>query len=616
MAVLSMGKGGGAGTGSMSYDFTGGGWRVSPNRPRVVDGRYQPPPPPPPEDGEEGEEEDEIDIIVVGPTWPVLEPPDEVEATDDAGAVIATATLQEEQEAWDASDTAILNESEDGLTVEALDNFSGHYKSYLYEVSYSSDTEASLPRPDSFGTTTEDTDSGDITYMRVHIPQDFFASGNPDWLGVVLFMQGGTSDTGAVADEEFREDEPSRLMRSYLASGLSYPYPLRDPTETTIPYYFRPGPPMIVATFNYPGRGNASRGVQAEGASDFVCDTPSNGTGQDYAGEMTFAATEAVVAVLLEIVEDIRDQWLDSAFSRIYGPLGTNGARLIVCTSSWGLNPAARWIANTSLDVQVHALVDWEGPTDSAEALIVTTDYDPYTPLDTGLPPELTSTVFERWAVGNTKSFPHWFRPPHPLLFADALPTNWSTFVWALARGYDPGRDGRDWWISQSAPIRFVPGLISDMWDERYNDTYSSGDPLHVQLVDFWEPREAITWLADVTAQRTAYVRIQGRDDHNQPLHMLQRHAIKALNAAFSGYPSVSLAYYADEANYWQDANGYLLDTAQPSQVATSFDVANPQPTVVGDWGNEEFWPDVFEGKAWSVQVDLIRWALETTFVS
>ena len=359
-------------------------------------------------------------------------------------------------------------------------------------------------------------------------------------------------------------------------------------------------------------------------------DTPSNESGQDYAGELTQDATEVAAVILLTIAEYVQQEW--SKVSPTLGGsgyLGRLGTRFVVCSNSWGLNPAARWIANTDLDV--HALVDWEGPTDSAEALIVTEAYNPYGSIsgvvidpESGtitfpetalLPSTLTIEVFEAWALDNQKSFPHWFRPPHPALIDGGLPADWDEFVRDLAKTYVAETD---WWVFDTPgggrpdPAE-VSAFIANMWDERYNGSYPVYDPLGQELADFWEDREALTWLSEVTAKGTAYVRVQGSVDHNQPDHMVQRHAIKALNEAYTGSPSK--AFYADGVDYWEDANTHMSDSAQPMVVASLFDITDPDPSTPGAWGNADFWPSVGAEKAWGVQVDLVRWAVETTFV-
>ena len=238
---------------------------------------------------------------------------------------------------------------------------------------------------------------------------------------------------------------------SYLASG--YPYPEDRPALAN---YFRPGNPMVVAAFNYPGRGKLllSSDLRATGAPDFMGDTPGNTTGQDYGGELSFDAAEAVAGVLLGIVEDLQRQW--SEHPALTGSLGSLGHRLIACSSSWGLNPASRWVANT--EHSVHALVDWEGPTDSSEFGMVSEAYNPYGDSGGPVAKELTAEVYMNWAVLNPENFQFWFRPPDPSLLATSLlsisvlPSDWSSFV---------------------SQLRHKQGnAVATMWEDRYQQPY------------------------------------------------------------------------------------------------------------------------------------------------
>ena len=374
---------------------------------------------------------------------------------------------------------------------------------------------------------------------------------------------------------------------SYLASG--YPYPEDRPALAN---YFRPGNPMVVAAFNYPGRGKLllSSDLRATGAPDFMGDTPGNTTGQDYGGELSFDAAEAVAGVLLGIVEDLQRQW--SEHPALTGSLGSLGHRLIACSSSWGLNPASRWVANT--EHSVHALVDWEGPTDSSEFGMVSEAYNPYgyPDLDGTVPtaPALTPRVFMNWAAGDTDSFPYWFRPPAP----DHLATSSQVTDWA-----------------QYASL--LPSALQAPWRAKYDHCFprAGAGSLEEQISTFWQDRVATRWLPEVASGRTAYVRIQGSEDHNQPVWMYQRHAIKAMNAAFSG--SGQHVYFAGAEGYW-----YYLSQKQlvpPDRMTAEFDIDNPDPAGDHTWGDcSQFWPTITEDLAWSTQVDLVRWAMQTDF--
>lgn len=597
MPSFDDGKGGGAGDGSGTYDYTGGGWRVAQERPWVV-GLGSLPPPPAQQEGMEGEASvqsvdpsDLLDRVNIEP--PAIVSVDGADYGDDLAVLALRMDALTVINAWDASDGSNLHDPKMGLF---LPNFDGAYHSYIYEVRYSSDREFSLPKPD-FGGTAIDATEVDVAYMRIHIPS-FEQWEDMEWLGVVLVMEGGTSSSGAVHDSETDEDEPSRLLRSMLASGASWvpgiATPLNDPAQ---PFHFRSGDRMVTVTFNYPGRGELRQGLLSEGAADFEGDSPSNITGQDYAGEMTLAATEAVARVLLAIVEELRESWSDSFSVARHGALGSSGVRLVVCSNSWGLNPASRWIANTT--IPVHALIDWEGPTDGAEAVKVTEAYDPYQLSNDPLPTYLTIEAFEQWALGGDKGFLFWFRPPHPDSFGSPL----------LSAAQDPFPDD---WSTFLVSLRAVDPLWATMWEDRYQRSYSFF-PLVDQLVDYWEEREAVRWLPEVTAKGTVYVRIQSNVDHNQPNHLRQRHAIKALNAAYSG--DGSLVYRVDP-DYWLDANRFLLDDASPRQVDLEYEVIAPdEATDDGAWLLDfDFWPRVALERVWAVHVDMVRWVMDRNF--
>ena len=245
--------------------------------------------------------------------------------------------------------------------------------------------------------------------------------------------------------------------------------------------------------------------------------------------------------------------------------------------------------------------MDREGPTDSAEALRVTDAYDPYGPvlIWDPLPRTLTYDVFEAWALIPASDWDHdpflfWFRPPEPHLFSEPLPSDWSAFADDLAKARGVG--AATMWETRYQPFSGVLGVAD----------------LDRQLEIFWYRRVAINTLSTVASNQTAYVRIQSQEDHAQPDHMLQRHAIKALNAAFEG--NERHVYYAGAAGYWDDIIHGVEPT--PDKMASAFDIDNPDRTG-GDtsWGDvDDFWPLLPEYLAWGTQVDLVRWAVQTSF--
>jgi hypothetical protein len=97
-------------------------------------------------------------------------------------------------------------------------------------------------------------------------------------------------------------------------------------------------------------------------------------------------------------------------------------------------------------------------------------------------------------------------------------------------------------------------------------------------------------------------VRLQKATDHALPDWLMQRHAIRAMNAA--------LADGAHPHVYFTDSDGYLpainaRQDATPAHYATSWDV--------DDWQSyQPWWPDGL--LAWSLEVDLVRWAVAQDF--
>jgi len=481
--------------------------------------------------------------------------------------------------------------------------FDGRYLSFVYKVDFSGPKEQSRPTEDY----SRSMDSHDCTtYMRIHVPC-FLLNTDLAHLGVALFMTGGKGTEEGHSSVRLNDADvglvDQKWLMSVLASGLTHPG-LGDPLVTVGEdvNYFRPSDPMVAVTFNYPGRGVVD--YPADGAPYFVNDTMENTTGQDHAGALTAAATEAVVAVTLEIVEQLRAGWAGP------GQLGSLGHRLVVCSWSWGAYPATRWVASTDHDV--HAYVDYEGPSDSEDS--VSRAYNPFNvtavelgrtagdPPD-GLPSQLD---FDAWADWY-HDYPDYFlcRPPRPLL--DELPMDWTDFADGIAAGPIP-RFALGEWASRI-------GLRS-WWLQRYDQVFSP--PLEDQLETFWAEREPTEWLPELYARHMAYVRVQSDVDHFQPPWMFQRHAVKALNAALSS--SYGHVYYTD-FDYGDDMSWGTLASpaAWSSTLSTSGSKPDPDDSSE-DWAGGKFWAELGKPEdgrvpgAWGTVVDIVRWTADQSF--
>jgi hypothetical protein len=467
------------------------------------------------------------------------------------------------------------------------DIFGGLYKTYVYELQFMAPTENALPQPVVFSGASfeEPEEHAYSTFMRIHIPEFTYAA-DYERLGVVLLMVGGTGLSqaqDAVVRDEAEAPVDQKWLMSVLASGLSHPtvYSIDQewPKDAQGTPFFRDGDPMIVVTFSYPGRGTNYPG---SGAPDFIGDTLANAAGQDHAGVLTNAATEAVVDATLEIVEYIKDNWTGS------GDLGVFGNRLVVCSWSWGSYPAARWVATTAHDV--HALVDYEGPCDSEEAAsfaynpfgVSATSLDlPEGDLPDGLPQELLD--FDVWAAWYQENPDHFVcRPPVSTL--GDLPSSWASF----AAGIVDRPSLSAWWIARYDAPRHIPALVD-------------------QLATFWVEREPVWRLPNLLAKQVAYVRIQCEEDHFQPPWMFQRHAVKSLNAAYSAVLTNNV-FYTDEIGY----AAYLRSEGpiSPANWSIGYDPDDSSQ----DWATSRFWAVLDTENRWGIAVDLVRWSVEETF--
>ncbi len=470
------------------------------------------------------------------------------------------------------------------------------YTSYIYKVRYHSTEEDSLPVAGGSGPDISapsdhskvDDEQVFATYMRISVPC-WETEEQHDRLDVMLYVQGGSGEkedikAGVVEFEEAAQD--ANELVSYAASGMSW---YGGPN---MGYRFREGDPMVTVLFNLPGRGiqrEDGRSFEADGAPAFVWDTPGNDTGQDYAGSQTVDAMDAVMDVTLEILDALREDWSGQ------DELGPDGNRLVVATSSCGLNPGSRWVAETAHDV--HALEDWEGPTDALEIIKLTDLINPFNipaggregdPESDDLPEELDFATWERWAQGTPldAKFTFFFRPTMDVV--DELPLDQSSILALLEDDPNVG----EYWSHMYAPGRYD------------SDRYAE------EQAEFWRHREAKHNLPRLWAQDTAYVRIQSNSDHAQPAWLLQRHAIKALNAAYD--EGANEHVYFTDGVYVDTMADSAAEPLPPYRVQASYDVADPDG--VNPW--REIWGELDRGEVWGTQLDMVRWALEQDFAS
>jgi len=358
---------------------------------------------------------------------------------------------------------------------------------------------------------------------------------------------------------------------------------------------------MITILATYPGRGTT---LAADGDPDMRA-TPGNRGGMDYTGPMTVAAIEAIVQAAYAVIADI--QAGSSGFDDD-GDFTHQDPRLVAMSYSDGLNAAAAWIANTSVDV--HALVDHEGPADSVDRAMVANAYDPLgtrtDPPPVGAPGGAWPTTldlagWELWAETTRHVIDYYFRPPAELV--DEMPTDGVTVI-----------------LSKLASTAIRP-----IWRRWYGNA-SVYDELTEELRTFWACRQATLNLVTIaTSKQCAYVRVQGSYDHAQPDHVTGWNAIKALFAScFGGNTNT----YHASMTFWDALNG--TDTGIPDPTAAPDLCDCGTWKAVDDLQDVLKWPttdwiEVSSGAAdrskplnslvaWTSHVDLVRWAMAKDF--
>lgn len=446
----------------------------------------------------------------------------------------------------------------------------------------------------------EETDEtrGARAVLRLNLPDSLGSQSAP--VGVVLFVN-GTKATGvgcALQTQESADRYPTGAVgdddvaASALAAGRDILIFDREGSP-----FGRSGDPMVTIQFNNPSFGKATgcaADFQSTGNPLYAGTTPDNPDGDDWCGYMARAATEAVVqAAYLYLADEFG---LDQA-----------DTRLMVVSFSNGCTCATHWM--TSTDIDVHAYIDVEGPTDSYEQLAIAEIDDFFGVYEAELAGEVeacrdaygrvslpTPFDIERWvrgrelpgACGGKQKFAAAYR------YYGRPPQDWAREARFVYNAYSAS--GQDWWPSGAS--------LDDCHDGVCEKNTEAYDPAVLGRLDrFWTVRKTLEHLA---WRKGAYVRVQSVSDHVQPRHYHNRHAWRALEAALdlcsAGYSDV---YYVD--------GDYLADAASLSPGTRAGAEPPPYTTAIGvdpdDLSTYVDFPTVRD--KWAVEVDLVRWAFE-----
>lgn len=410
----------------------------------------------------------------------------------------------------------------------------GRYRSHVYRLDY------------------EHEGSAHHNYFRLDLPCLPAGHPTPARLAVLLVVEGGGGQSQALAVRADPTQEAEYRTVSLLASGANGDS------------WHRPGPPMVVITPTLPGRGFEKEGLAASGAMEipregFPWHTPANGTGQDYGGPLTIAALDAVVASAGAALDALRDE--DDT-----GALVAMPERWLLFSTSNGLASAARWLAGT--EQPVHALVDFEGTVDSLEQTKGSWSIDPFGLSGLELP---VDPSFAAWAEQFEQGIDlYYFRPPREIL--PQLPADESLFAASELPEKAPGS-----WARWYGPGAYDPEELTTGQDA------------------FWHERDASSWLTAAAGTGCAHLRLQSSEDHAQPSWLMQRHAVRAMNASLEGGAPV---FFTDRDGY--EAAMIAGHEAEPAPWG--------QVQALDDWPS---WGSAWaaQGMDWSHKVDLVRWA-------
>lgn len=451
--------------------------------------------------------------------------------------------------------------------------------------------------------------------LAINVPDNIDSLATP--LGAVLFVC-GTKGVGVgnwielnenreayAADGDFAGFGQDDVAACALASGRDV-YLKGDPAAP----YGRSGDPVVTIQYNNPGFGpapaqtNGTYDYSSTENADFLNSTPRNDNGDDYCGPMSHAAIEAAVGAAFEYLSDYYG-YSDSEF------------RLVLVSFSNGVTCAGGWMDGTSHDV--HAHIEVEGPTDSFEQLLCSECHDEFGTywedlqavglgagcLFVGRQNLATSWDFSAWTACRAlpsacgagelfgTTYEYYGRPPEEL----QEPAIWAAIFGVVF--------GHTWWPVNAENIGCTPWL----------DTCTESTPAYdlnvlATLGDFWKARKPATRFS---GRKGAYIRVQDQQDHVQPFHYHNRHAWRALNyaqAMCGGATDDGDVFWADQAyiGHATDANPAIRAGAAPVTYNASYDGSSIDPD------DATTFPAQPSLTRWATEVDLVRWAMVTTF--
>jgi len=470
------------------------------------------------------------------------------------------------------------------------------------------------------------------TWVRMNLPWDYdgdysgATDGEPHFfssrgIGVVLLVT-GSGGTGVHCTERLGTYtiEGDDDIAAVLAMGAVPRY------STTGTALGRLGEPMVTVTFNRPSRGAAgtfpdgtARDTQATGVAAYQ-GYAINNDGDDDGGPETTVFIEAVMQMALEIVQETYDSPRDV----------DHNFPVIVSSFSNGAAGAARWLRYTS--VPVHAFIEAEGPSDSLEKTVATECYDPFGEYGADeLPTYFNAAAWANAAAAkeylldnawgkylNTGAYREKFGPSLKGLNLPPLELvlNWIGEYSLLsgpghATGFvfdevqypvdiDGTPTGRIYGSRSEA--KFKLAMLNGEFGHGY---FSANGPVSGYLLDvaaYWSERTLEDNLPHLPAD-CIYVRINGKFDHVQPRHYLNRHAVRAVVAAQSSGNDVFLA----DQDYWDDMQVAGLGGTDPTDASTYASLDYDDELVIRD-----IWPDFGNIKYRNhVRVDLTRWAFD-----
>lgn len=438
------------------------------------------------------------------------------------------------------------------------------------------------------------------TWMRIHLPNLSRWTSSSTSVGVVLFVDGGMGTEYVDLPEEVFDQataDPNFKPAALLASGL--------PMNGTSSAY-----QMYTVDFTKPGCGgamksflgeyfDAHKGYYATGDASLPV-TPQNTKQADYCGPLTRVAMDAVMIAAATLIQE---------HERLYG--FDREKKLILSSYSNGLAAASHWMLEhaTILDrlYTFHALVDIEGPSDSFEQCGAASAFNTAHPYSGGDFATWLSTAFtyEEWFAWllTTPVADYWMHPPRAENISGGFPADMSVTrsEWALMVR-DAGKSTA-WWTQWQAVCAYHGGSSDE------------AAPVAADLDSFYDAREPILALPGLVEAGIGYIRIQGAGDHAQPVDLKNRHAIKNLNAAYSG--GKDIVYYVDSTHLLLDPelyDGTCVDT-DPSGTTAG---ASVWPT----WPDYEAAPlsavdeagDPQEVFLHHVRTQVIRWAFNQDF--